>query len=440
MREGEFMKAFKLPEGFLAGCATAATQIEGGDRNNNWYEWCGKGKIKDGTSCFRAADHWNRYAEDINLMAGLNMKVYRMGLEWSRLEPENGVFDQAAIQHYRDEIGLLLEKGIKPLVTLHHFTHPLWFCSEGEFETAECVRYFERYTRFVVENLGDLVSEYITINEPNVYITSGYFFGSWPPGKKDFKLAMRVYRNMTLCHIASYRAIHELRQARGFEGKTMVGVANHLRVFDPVSRNPFDFIAAKVMQHVFQNSVMSSMASGFLVPPIGLGAPAGTGHFADFLGINYYTRSVVRFKGFKDETRAGTPRNDLDWEIYPEGLSRLCRKYYKKYGIPLWITENGTCDGRDDFRTKFIYDHLKEVSELCSAGIPVERYYHWTLTDNFEWSEGESGPFGLIALNFETQERKIRRSGEFFGEFCRNNEVTDELIKMYLERSDEKQE
>jgi beta-glucosidase len=426
------MKTFKLPGDFLAGCATAATQIEGGDRNNNWYEWCEKGKIKDGTSCIRAADHWNRYAEDIDIMARLNMKVYRMGLEWSRIEPENGVFDVAAVRHYRDEISLLLEKGIKPLVTLHHFVHPLWFCKEGEFETEKCVKYFERYTRYAVENLGDLVSEYITINEPNVYAAHGYFFGTWPPGKKDFRLAMKVYRNMTLCHIASYRTIHETRLANGFKGKTMVGVANHLRIFDPATVNPLDFLAARAMRHIFQDAVMRSMSGGFLIPPVGLGAPSGTGCFADFLGINYYTRSMVRFNGFKDEFRVGASKNDLGWEIYPEGLSRLCRRYYKKYGLPIWITENGTCDGKDAFRAEYIYSHLREVSELCGGGIPVERYYHWTLTDNFEWAEGESARFGLVALNYETQERRIRKSGEFFGEICRSNAVTEDMLEKYL--------
>lgn len=426
------MKTFKLPEEFLLGCATAATQIEGGDRNNNWYEWCERGNIKDGTSCFRADDHWNRYIEDIGLMAGLHMKVYRMGLEWSRIEPENGVFDPAAIRHYRDEITLLLENGIKPLVTLHHFVHPMWFCREGEFETERSVKYFERYTRFVVENLGDLVCEYITINEPNVYATNGYYFGSWPPGKMRFKLAMKVQKNMALCHIASYKAIHEIRNEKNFSGKTMVGVANHLRVFDPVSRNPLDYLAARAMQYIFQDVVMRSMTGGFLLPPLGMGAPAGKGCFADFLGINYYSRSMVCFKGLRDEYKARTLKNELGWEIYPEGISRLCRKYYKKYRTPIWITENGTCDSKDTFRSEYIYTHLREISELCQQGIPVERYYHWTLVDNFEWAEGESARFGLVSVDFETQERKIRKSGEFFGEICLSNSVTTDLIEKFL--------
>lgn len=426
------MKPFKLPDHFLMGSATAATQIEGGDNNNNWYDWCTRGKIKNGDSCIRANDHWNRYAEDIGLMKQLNHRIYRMGIEWSRIEPENGVFNEHAIEHYRQEIKLLLENDIKPLITLHHFSHPLWFVQEGEFENAAAVKYFERYTRYVVEKLGDLVSEYITINEPNVFMTNGYFYGSWPPGKKNFKLAMKVYKNMTLCHIAAYESIHEIRKNKGFEGKTMVGIANHLRIFDPFSKNPLDYIAARLMQHIFQNAIIKSMTGGFLVPPIGFGAPAGKGHFYDFIGINYYSRSAVHFKDFKDDTMPGSPRNDLGWEIYPFGLSRLCRQFYKKYKAPIWITENGTCDAKDSFRAEYIYNHLYEIAKLNEAGIPVERYYHWTLMDNFEWLEGESARFGLIEVDYETQKRTVRKSGRLYSEICSENGVNEKMLYEYF--------
>jgi beta-glucosidase len=412
------MQGFKLPDHFLLGAATAATQIEGGDTNNTWYDWSVKGKIKDGSSCIRANDHWNRYPEDTKLMKQLNLEIYRMGLEWSRIEPENGRFDGEVLERYRKEIKLLLENGIKPLVTLHHFSNPLWFAAEGEFEKPSCVRYFERYTRYVVEKLGDLVCEFVTINEPNIYMANGYYFGDWPPGKKDFRLSMKIGRHMTLCHIAAYKAIHEIRRKKGFPGKTMVGVANHLRVFDPCSGSPLDRLAAKLMRHIFQDAVMKAMSSGFLVPPLGFGAPAGRGRFYDFVGINYYSRSGVRFKGFKDVTLPGNPQNDLGWEIYPEGLTRLCRYYSPRYRAPIWITENGTCDARDAFRTEYIHAHLREISKLCEEGIPVERYYHWTLMDNFEWLEGEAARFGLVEVDFETQKRTIRKSGRFYAGIC----------------------
>lgn len=417
------MKAFQLPEDFLMGSATAATQIEGGYTNSNWCKWCDEGHIKDGSSCVRANDHWNRYAEDIEWMKKLNHKVYRMGLEWSRIEPEKGKFDSSAISHYRDEISLLLKNNIKPLVTLHHFSHPLWFCAEGEFENKTSVSYFERYVSYVVENLGDLVSEYITINEPNVYAVMGYYFADWPPGKKNINLLFKVYRNMARCHIAAYHTIHRIRSEKGFKGKTMVGVANHLRVFDPLTKNPLDHLSAKIMDYLFQGAITRLMSYGRLVP-------IGKEKYYDFIGINYYTRSAVH--DFKDKTMPGVPVNDLGWEIYPEGLYQLCMKYYKKYKAPIWITENGTCDEKDEFRAKFIYDHLYQVNRLINDGIPVERYYHWTLMDNFEWIEGESARFGLIHVDFETQKRTLRESGEFYGEICKENNVSESLINKYF--------
>ena len=429
------MKPFSLPENFLLGTATSGFQIEGGDTNSNWYDWCQKGQISDKTSCIRADDHWNRYKEDIELIKKLNNKIYRMGIEWNRIEPKKGEFDKQAILHYRDEISLLIKNGIKPLVTLHHFSHPLWLCSEGEFENKKVVDYFARYVTYVVENLGDLVTDYITINEPNVYGTCSYFSGEFPPGKKSLKLALKVFRNMAICHIAAYKAIHKIRKEKGFEGKTMVGIAWHLRVFEPYSKNPLDKLMACILEFLFQGAIFKSMSDGRLRIPLGISSPYGKGNYQDFLGINYYTRSSTRFRGFKYDYMPDTPRNDLDWEIYPEGLSILCRKFYNKYKLPIWITENGTCDNNDSFRLEYIYDHLFEIYKLCKDGIPVERYYHWTLMDNFELTEGESARFGLIHVDFETQKRTIKRSGNFYSGICKNNGVTEEMINEYIKKS-----
>ena len=426
------MKPFTLPNDFYLGTATAATQIEGGDKNNNWYEWSTKNTIKGGGTTLRADDHWNRYREDISLMKCLNQKVYRMGIEWSRIEPENGRFDDEAMAHYRDEISLLLKNGIKPLLTLHHFTHPLWICKEGEFETERIVKYFERYVRYVVKNIGDLVSDYITINEPNVYVTNGYIFGIWPPAKKNFKLAMKVYINMTLCHIAAYKAIHELRE--GFAEKTMVGVANHLRIFRPYNNfSPFDRITAAIVSGLFQNEIVSLMSKGTSGPVLRFFSPKGIqGNYCDFIGINYYTRSTFRLRGFKDIVRPGLPKNDIGWEIYPQGLADLCESFYKKFKLPIWITENGVCDNDDDIRSEYIFNHLEQVALLCKKGIPVERYYHWSLLDNFEWLDGETARFGLIYVDYDTQKRTIKRSGEFYAEICKEHGVTQDMIDRYF--------
>lgn len=426
------MKPFHLPKGFLLGSATAATQIEGGDQNNNWYDWCRQGKIKDGTSSLRADDHWNRYREDAALLKELSHQVYRMGIEWSRIEPKKGVFDESAMQHYRDELTLLVQNGIRPLVTLHHFTHPLWLSREGGFENPGVVTLFERYVRYVVSHIGDLVSEYITINEPNVYVANGYFFGTWPPGKTDLKAGLRVYVNMARCHIAAYKAIHELRA--GYAEKTMVGVANHLRVFVPRNRlNPLDHLAAGVMSYLFQDGIVRLMSRGSLHFPAGLFIGRKMkGNYCDFMGINYYSRSTVRFRGFQDGVMPGTPRNDLGWEIYPDGIRILCEKYYKKYHVPIWITENGTCDANDSFRPAYLCSHLQKVAEAIRNGAKVERYYHWSLMDNFEWLEGESARFGLVHVDYETQRRTVKKSGRLYSEICRAGGLTQDAIDRYL--------
>ncbi|MUV36885.1 Beta-glucosidase [Lentibacillus sp. JNUCC-1] len=180
------MRTFKMPESFLFGTATAALQIEGGDRNNNWYRFCEENKTKDGTHCIVAADHWNRYEEDIDLMVALNQDTYRMSVEWSRIEPDNGRFNEDALAHYRTEIEQLLEKGIIPLVTLHHFTNPIWFEDLGGWTNKDSVMWFDRFVRKVVLALGDLVTDWVTINEPNVYLEGTYSAGNFPPNKPSF--------------------------------------------------------------------------------------------------------------------------------------------------------------------------------------------------------------------------------------------------------------
>lgn len=172
---------FKLKPGFLLGAATSATQIEGGDQNSSWYDWYRRGYIKDNADPSVATDHFNRWREDLDLMCDMGLQCYRFGVEWSRVEPREGFFDEAAIARYREEIQALVDRGIRPLLTLHHFSNPLWLEEKGAFLDHENITYFLRFVHRMVESVGDLVSEYITINEPNVYAFNGYFDGSWPP-------------------------------------------------------------------------------------------------------------------------------------------------------------------------------------------------------------------------------------------------------------------
>jgi beta-glucosidase len=436
---GCWMETFNLPHNFLLGTATSSLQIEGGDRNNNWYRWCEQKKIKDGSSCVVADDHWNLYHSDIALLKELHNDTYRMGLEWSRIEPEPGKFDGEALTHYRDELTGLIKNGIQPLVTLHHFSHPLWIEDMGGWENPIVVDYFAKYTRQVVESLGDLVEAWITINEPNVFTTYGYLQGLWPPGKQNMAASFRVLKNMIQAHIVSYQLIHRIRAEKNFPGETMVGVSHHLRVFDPVGDKPLNRLSAKLIRYFFQDIIVAGMATGKLKFPLGTGGyPFGKGRYQDFLGINYYTRDMVRFQWnsammFSQlSLKAGALTNDLGWEIYPDGLYRLCKHYYGKYQLPIFITENGICDQNDNRRVQFIYDHLRAVSKLIQEGVPVQRYYHWSFIDNFEWLEGENARFGLVSNDFRTQTRTVRQSGRFFAELCQNKAVTPKMILHYF--------
>lgn len=419
--------AFSLPENFKMGVATAATQIEGGDSNNSWYDWAQTNHIKDGSSPLRADDHFNRVEEDTALLASMKIQIYRMGLEWSRIEPAEGVFDDEVIQHYIDEILLLKKKGIECLVTLHHFSNPRWFEEKGSFANADSTELFMQFVRYSVEKLCPYVSEWITVNEPNVYAVNGWLYGIWPPGKKSFNSVRNVYKNLAAAHIKSYIEIHRISKEKGIEN-VKVGFANHLHSFSArQSWNIFHKLCALIVNKGFQYSLTDACMTGkfgFFVPRV---KGVEHGRYYDFVGINYYTRDSVGFLSVKPFK--GKAVNDLGWEIRPEGIAEFARYMYHRYQAPVYITENGTADKHDNFRAEYIYTHLKS---LCNSGVPVERYYHWTFMDNFEWLEGESACFGLVAVDYATEKRTIRRSGVFFTKIIENHGVTDEMYNEYI--------
>lgn len=419
--------SFRLKDNLLLGVATAGAQIEGGDKGSNWARFSAEGKINDGTSILRACDHWNRWREDIDLMASMGIEIYRFGVEWSRIEPKRGEFSEEALAHYREQILYMKERGIRPLLTLHHFTHPLWFEDIGGFTSAESVDLFMGYVKRVIESLGDLVSDYITINEPNVYATNSLFWGTWPPEKKSLGDLISCFSNMTACHVRAYRYIHEKRRGMGHHD-TRVGFANHLRVFTP--KNPKKLlhrIAARLSEWLFQGAITEAMMEGRCRFPVRKRRGVTKGKYYDFIGINYYSRSTV--SGLADGVREGCFKNDLGWEIYPEGLIELSGRLHERYGAPVWVTENGTCDNTDSFRPRFIYDQLKLISE---ESVAIERYYHWSFTDNFEWREGESARFGIVHIDYESGKRSIKESGKLYADIIKNRGVTPEAYERYV--------
>lgn len=417
----------RFPENFLLGVSSAAAQIEGGEVGSNWNDWYHRGYIKDGSDPAVADDHWNRWKEDCDLMAAMGMRVCRLGLEWARLVPERGKPSQEAIRHYREELSYLRDRDIRPLVTIHHFSNPMWFEEKGAFAKRENLEDFLDFVRLCGESFGDLVGDWITINEPNVYATNGYCFGLWPPGRKSYLQTFRVMENMAYCHIRAYGMLHEIRAGMGYTD-TFVGFANHVRAFDP--KNPKNLVhrlLARSAEWLFQGALTLAMGTGRFRLPLRNRWHVKPGEYCDFNGVNYYTRSTV--SGLADGVREGSPRNDLNWEIYPEGLVRCAEKLRKVLPRPLWVTENGTCDNDDRFRAKYIYDHL---AAICASGLPFERYYHWCFCDNFEWLEGYSARFGLVHIDYETQKRTIKRSGEFYAGMIAAGGVTEEAFAEYV--------
>ncbi|PKQ31764.1 MAG: glycoside hydrolase family 1 protein [Actinobacteria bacterium HGW-Actinobacteria-2] len=415
------MAGFDLPNCQL-GVATAATQIEGGDLDTNWHRWAASGRIVDGSSPARAADHWNRVDEDIALLVELGITHYRMGLEWARVEPNPGEFDTAAIGHYRDEVAALRAAGITPLVTLHHFNLPGWLVDEGGWLGAGMKPAFGRFARRMVTELSPWVNEWIPINEPNVYATLGFSEGVWPPGERSLLRTIKAVQVQVEVHIATYQMIHALQpQAR-------VGTAHHLRVFAPANpSNPLHRLASRATDWMFQRTMVKAMSTGVFDLPLRRPSGVVPGRYYDFQGVNYYTRSSV--KGLADGMATGVPVNDLGWEIYPAGLTEVCRWIHQTYPGPIYITENGTADAEDSFRARYLYDHLQEVA---GNGLPIERYYHWCFTDNWEWADGEAPRFGLIELDYETQQRTVKESGRFYADIIAHGGVTAEAHQRWV--------
>lgn len=418
---------FKLKKGLLLGVSTAATQIEGGDVDSNWNDWYRQGKIKDGTDPATGNDHWEKWEEDVALMSQMGIQLYRFGIEWARLIPAPGKINEEAVARYRREIQALKERGIQPLLTIHHFTNPMWFERLGAFTKRENLHYYLELVELTVDAFGDLVSDYITINEPNVYATNSYFFGQWPPAKTSLTDTIKVMENMAYCHIKAYGILHEKRKTMGHTD-TKVGVANHLRVFAPKnSGNPWHCVCAKLSEYLFQGALLKAMSLGEYPFPLRNFAKLPKGEYSDFNGVNYYTRSTV--SGIGDGVRENSPRNDLDWEIYPQGIVECAEKLQKILPRPLWVTENGTCDNNDRFRSRYLYEHLKTVSK---SELPFERYYHWCFCDNLEWIEGNSAKFGLVSVHPETRERSVKNSGKFYSAVIAKGGVDAEIYNTYI--------
>jgi len=418
---------FGFPETFLWGAATSAHQVEGGNTNNDWARWeeMGRVRVPAGIAC----DHYHRYRDDFDLAQNLFHNAHRFSIEWSRIEPQDGVFSDEALQHYGDVIDALCERHIEPVVTLHHYTIPRWLAEKGGWDCADMEKWFVRYVTKVVETYGDRVRWWITLNEPVVQVFKGWIIGQWPPGRaSDYPRAFQVLRRMMRSHVLAYHAIHERRP------DSMVSVAQHCLAFTPNHpHNPFDLISTWWRGFLFNSLFIEALHTGRLALPGQFFERLPFGRTLDFIGMNYYTRDFVRNTGFtlpgfvglsgtlENERRIGK-RNDLGWEIYPEGLGQFLRGF-RRFGLPILITENGVPASNEDDRWGFIYLHLWQVMRAMSHGVPVIGYLYWSLLDNYEWADGFTAKFGLIGVRYPSLERIVRPSARWLGEVIENRSL-----------------
>jgi beta-glucosidase len=417
----------RFPKDFLWGVSTAAHQVEG-DNSNQWSDWELAGRIKSGDSCGKACDWWENAERDFDIARDMGMKALRLSLEWSRIEPEEGIFDPTALQRYRQMLEGLHQRGIEPIVCLHHFTHPRWFEQRGAFLQADAPQLFERFTREVVNAVGDLCRMWVTFNEPNVYAACGYVLGEFPPGHKGQLLnALRVNRIQARAHVRAYRAIHELVPG------AQVGWAQHYVVFEAMPGMANRWVAG-LLDRLFNHTFFDLIETGRLGFPFGLlnGRDDEVKGCCDFVGLNVYSRFHVAFNPRSAKTffadvfvPAHVPQGDAGvdrpyGEAYPQAIGDAVKRA-AGLGKPIYIMENGVPDAEDQIRPWLIVNVMRELYGLIAQGYDIRGYLHWTLTDNFEWNEGWKLRFGLVALDPETQHRTMRSSAKLFSEIVRGN-------------------
>jgi beta-glucosidase len=437
---------YVFPADFLWGTATSAHQVEGDNRNNDWWDWeqgddAGnsrpQGRIHAGAISGQAAGWWDGLAEaDIERMAALNTNAHRLSIEWSRIEPREGHWNHAALDRYREILDTMHSYGIQPMVTLHHFTNPIWVAHRGGWLHPDSPKWFVNYVRKVITDLSDLCTTWCTINEPNVYAMYGFLEAKWPPGMSELSAYYRVVQHMLEAHAAAYSAIHDLQP------QAEVGLAKHIVLLSSAGRSPLDTPATRLADRAFNGVTLNALQSGEW-QPVG----ARNTRFdqlrntLDWIGVNYYARHRVRFSlralqsmGITYGASPSAERGPDDWgELYPEGLYDAIARMHHQFSLPICVTENGVPDEHDTRRARWLLASLRAVWRAVNFNWPVRGYYFWSLIDNFEWAEGYDPRyrFGLYGVDFDTQERTLRRSGEMYAEIAGTGTISSGMVARY---------
>lgn len=400
----------KFPDNFLWGTATSPTQVEG-HVVNEWTDYV----AADGGHCRVACDHYHRYEEDVAWMARLGVNAYRMGIEWSRLQAAPGApLDPAELDRYVHLLDCLKAANITPMVVLHHFSNPPWITQNGGWLNPATITAFADYTSKLSSALKERVWLWNTFNEPDTYASLTYLLGGFPPFHKWHFLAYRkTIKHMAEAHAQTSRVIRQNKFSRAPE----IGIAKNWTFFGAFQ--PFalwDHLLAETAHHAFNRFVLNAFLGGTR-------RAAST-----YLGLNYYGRARLnQFRALVPTN--GVPREKLKelgiesddmFERHPSGFGRLLKKFHRRYGLPIYITEHGAASTDEDFRIRDLAQHLRELRAAMAGGVDVRGFFYWSLLDNFEWQFGYSKKFGLLAVDFadETLPRRMTRVGEFYRNVC----------------------
>lgn len=429
--------SMQFPAGFLWGTATSSHQVEGGNTRNNWHAWESSGHVFQNQQSGLACDWWDgRCVEDFDRAAAMHNNAHRLSIEWSRIQPDRTHIDGKALDRYAEIIAALRARHMEPLVTLHHFTNPLWLEERGGWANPDMVDRFARYVRCVVEELGDQVTMWCTINEPMVYATMSYLQGKFPPGHRNMRETVKVIEHLLRGHVAAYHAIKELRP------NAQVGFAKHQISLKTTFPRPVNRLALHTTRHFFNEAFIEALMTGVLKLPFHKVTVPDARDTLDWIGLNYYYRFLSRFnllyvrQMFIEQSK---PRDGIQGpgdvgEIWPEGLFEHIRWLYETTGKPIYITENGVADADDSLRPLHLIRSLRSVWQAINHNYPVKGYFFWSLVDNFEWAEGYDPRFrfGLYGCDHKTQIRTKKASADLYGEICEANALTADMARRFI--------
>ncbi|HSX23535.1 MAG TPA: family 1 glycosylhydrolase [Candidatus Saccharimonadales bacterium] len=404
-----------FPKQFFWGASTASHQVEGGTVNQwsvwelahakelahtahqrlswlpNWHAIKDRAEDPANYVSGHGVDHYRRYAEDFGLATDVGMNAFRFGIEWARIEPEEGVWDEAEVAHYKNYIGELRRQHLEPFLNIWHWTMPTWFTDKGGFKNRANTKYFERFVAKVADEFIEDITYIITINEPNVYASFGYGTGEWPPGEKNWLTFVWVYWNLVKAHKKSYKLLKKRKPS------LQIGIAQQLaNIQAKRPHNLFDEFSTKWMRYFwnwwFYKRVRRQQ---------------------DFVGFNYYFTDY--YTGVLNRENPKVPINDMGWYMEPEGLYPLLVRTWTRFKKPIYVTENGVADETDQYRRWWLEESLVAMERAISEGVDLRGYFYWSLLDNFEWAYGWWPKFGLVEVDREHgMKRTIRPSAKWF--------------------------